>query len=35
MDKNEVIKGLAEAIWLNADKCDIIGAYDPESQKRC
>ena len=33
MDKNEVIRGLAEAIWLNADKCEIIGAYDLESQE--
>ena len=33
MDKNEVIRGLAEAIWLNADKCDITGVYDLESQE--
>src|SRR5574344_106285 len=33
MDKNEVIKGLAEAIWLNADKCEIVTMYDLESQE--
>ena len=33
MDKNEVIRGLAEAIWLNADNCEIVGAYDLESQE--
>ena len=33
MDKNEVIRGLAEAIQLNADKCEIIDVYGLESQK--